>query len=147
MAGTWIEAANYEPTLIERMRALLGMDDGISFAELDQLDGFHGDQALLDGDGDTNRVLWPWVSEEAAAALALLIAGGECHLAGAGLLTYVCDGRVRACRSRAAADPTCGRAGCRQCCGAASRKLIVRPASRRDGRSLAGRRRRRGSAA
>jgi hypothetical protein len=92
---TWIEAANREAVLIDRMRALLRMDDGISFAELDQLDGFRGNRMLLAGGaGNSDLVLWPWVSEEAGDALAMMIASGECHIGPASLLTYLADGCI-----------------------------------------------------
>lgn len=92
MVASWIEAANRVPTLIERIRALLRADDWISFAELDQLDGFRGDRALLLDAEDSNLVMWPSVSAEAVAVLAELRGAGECHMIGASLLTYACDG-------------------------------------------------------
>lgn len=88
----WIETANREPTLIERMRALPRMEDAISFAELDQLHGFRGDQTLFAGEGSDNLVLWPLVSAEAIADLETLIRQGECHIGPASLIAFIADG-------------------------------------------------------
>lgn len=90
----WIEAANREPTLIERIRALLRADNWISFAELDRLDGFRGDGSLLADQHGGNLVLWPSISEEAAAALTLMIAAGECHMIPASIFSYLADGKI-----------------------------------------------------
>jgi hypothetical protein len=94
MTATWIEAANAEPTLIERIRALLRAHNWISFVELDRLDGFRGGRALLLGGEDSNLVLWPSVSEQVIADLGAVLASEEAHLAPASPLTYLCDGTM-----------------------------------------------------
>lgn len=91
---TWIDTANREPKLIDRMRALLRAENSVSFAELGQLDGFRGDHSLRLGEEQNNLVLWSWVSAQAIADLETMIAGGECHIAPASVLTYICDGAL-----------------------------------------------------
>jgi len=91
---SWIQTANHEATLIDRMRALLRGSDGISFAELDQLDGFRGDQALLAPGFNDNLVIWPAISAQGLTDLATLIAKKECHIGAASIFTYFCDGRL-----------------------------------------------------
>ncbi|HEV2187500.1 MAG TPA: hypothetical protein VGR70_09845 [Stellaceae bacterium] len=44
--GSRFDQANHETTVIDRIRALLRLDDNVSFAELDELDGFRGTLAI-----------------------------------------------------------------------------------------------------
>ncbi|HZW75237.1 MAG TPA: hypothetical protein VFF43_16950, partial [Caldimonas sp.] len=90
---SWTDHANSKPTLIERLRALLRADNYISFAELDQLDGFCGDQTLT-LDGYPNLVVWTGISRQAVDDLATLLERGECRLGLASPFTYLIDGKA-----------------------------------------------------
>jgi hypothetical protein len=66
-------------------------EGGVSFAQLQRIEGFNGDRVLLCPD-NRNVVIWGDVSREAETILQRILGEGEYELASTHVLTYLIDG-------------------------------------------------------
>jgi len=68
---------------------------GVTFAQLDRIDGFGGTLGLmLDGPRMSNVCLWPALSREAIDAITELRASQAVEVKSTSILTYLLDGRT-----------------------------------------------------
>lgn len=65
----------------------------VSFAELDRIDGFAGELAMVHSQ-DANLILWHSISEDGLEALSGLLDSNKIYIHPASNLTYLVDGKM-----------------------------------------------------